>query len=347
MKGGLARQRFQAKQQRNKIISQLNQLHAAGFTDEDVRNAGNNAYRELIGGGAPSQTVVADGDTLSSIAQTNGTTETDILNANPDLKNIRTGMVINAPGSEQWRNQGYGQPPGGIGLPSNAALGQTTTNKRGENPNDVMRGRGYTPPQTPFNSGKNIIGNTLPQGQPFNPTGSSMYNYAQQLRQQQSARTFNQTGTSSTAYSPVNLSAPRTTNQYGGAVGQYGPALPPGYQSPALQTPRPVRGMPNYTQSSLAGLQAYRITDLHDAIQAGKTPTPAQLDYLVKRGLIEEQAPTYSGGGGGYRYKRYGGGRGGGGYGGGSRGSGGGSSQPRVPAFSTGSGMNGLINWRI
>ncbi len=49
MKGGLARQRFRAKQRYNRTVSQLDRLRAAGNTTEDIRAAGKNAWRELQG----------------------------------------------------------------------------------------------------------------------------------------------------------------------------------------------------------------------------------------------------------------------------------------------------------
>ena len=55
-KGGRARERFREKQQYNKIVSQLNQLHAAGYTDDQIRAAGPNAWRELTQGGLPTPT---------------------------------------------------------------------------------------------------------------------------------------------------------------------------------------------------------------------------------------------------------------------------------------------------
>ena len=47
MKGGLAKQKFEQKQQTNVIVSQLNQLHAQGRTDDEIRAAGNTAFRDL------------------------------------------------------------------------------------------------------------------------------------------------------------------------------------------------------------------------------------------------------------------------------------------------------------
>jgi hypothetical protein len=131
-KGGLAKQRFQERQQYNRIVGQLNQLRGAGFTTEQIRNAGNDAWEEL-GGGAPQQVTVRDGDTIETIAQTTGASPVDVLAANPELKQVRTGMVINTPTTQnaQMRGRGYGQTPGGIGLPSNAALGGATSNPQG------------------------------------------------------------------------------------------------------------------------------------------------------------------------------------------------------------------------
>ena len=48
-KGGLARERFEQKKQRNKIISQLERLKGAGYTTEDIRAAGPNAWQTLQG----------------------------------------------------------------------------------------------------------------------------------------------------------------------------------------------------------------------------------------------------------------------------------------------------------
>jgi hypothetical protein len=73
------------------------------------------------------------------------------------------------------------------------------------------------------------------------------------------------------------------------------------------------------------------------------TPNSMALAVLERAGMIVKDKPLASGGGGGYGYSRRRGG-GGGGRGGGSA--------PRVaaermPAFSSGSGNMGLVNWRL
>jgi hypothetical protein len=197
-KGGLARQRFEERRQYNQIVGQLNQLRQAGYSTEDIRAAGNNAYNVLTGGAQ--QVTVRDGDTIETIAQTTGASPVDLLAANPELKQVRTGMVINAPVVNQdMRGRGYGQAPGGIGLPSNSALGGTTTNPGGwsgvsgsagaanynqtrpdysilttprnssgvpvSTANAQMRGRGYSQPAAPSFSGALYVPPGLSQTQ--------------------------------------------------------------------------------------------------------------------------------------------------------------------------------------
>lgn len=48
MKGGLAKQRFRDRQRRNRIIGQLEELHAADFSADEIRAAGPNAYASLM-----------------------------------------------------------------------------------------------------------------------------------------------------------------------------------------------------------------------------------------------------------------------------------------------------------
>jgi hypothetical protein len=70
-------------------------------------------------------------------------------------------------------------------------------------------------------------------------------------------------------------------------------------------------------------------------------PNSMALAVLERAGMIVKDQPQNAGGSGGYGRRRGGGG-----------GRGGGSaprmaSEPRMPAFSSGSGNMGLINWRI
>jgi len=324
-KGGLARERFQAKQQQNRIIAQLNQLRGAGFTQEQIRAAGPGAFQTLT------QQVVTDTDTLESLAGQYSTDPASLLAANPELKSLQTGMVVNIPSGlplEQqnsplastlgsynpaMRGRGFGG-----GLPSNAALGGTTTNQGGQ----VSMWGGVTPGY-----------NTRLQSYSANP--------------------FYKPGAEAGYYQSPGYSLPGATNAPAWTRGVNTQTAPTQtLNATPLQTPRPIQQPRVYNTQSLAGLQAYRITDLYNAVNAGKAPTDAQLDYLIQKGLIQKNTTTsYSGGGYGYGgYKRRGGGGrgGGGGYSPGS-GSGrvAGTPQERLPAFSSGAGFNGLVNWRI
>ncbi len=62
MKGGLARQRFRERQRRRRIIGQLDEMHAAGYSADEIRAAGPNAYRTLMqGAAAPTGTAAPAG----------------------------------------------------------------------------------------------------------------------------------------------------------------------------------------------------------------------------------------------------------------------------------------------
>lgn len=129
---------FRQKQQVNRLFAQrmqtgeytAAQAATQAYTPEEI--AGLMGYR------APQTATISDGQTLEQIAAANNTTVIDVLNANPELKNLQTGMVINVPGSPEWRDKNIS---GGLGLPSNAAYGDTATN-RGRNGFDAPKRRG-------------------------------------------------------------------------------------------------------------------------------------------------------------------------------------------------------------
>src|SRR5688500_9287652 len=90
---------------------------------------------------APQTHTVTDTDTVESIAETYGADPTNVLKINPDVKNLQTGMVINLPSPTSWQGSAFTIGGGTLpkpspigGLPSNAALGSTTTNPQGSNP---------------------------------------------------------------------------------------------------------------------------------------------------------------------------------------------------------------------
>jgi LysM repeat protein len=129
-------------------MSRQDQIRANKRNQFQQRRQVNQLYAQRLNQGmTPGQAAttpytVTDSDTLESVASANGVDVTNVLAANPDMKSLQTGMVINVPGSEAWRAQGYGGMSGGIGLPSNAALGGTTNNPQGRNRFDT---RGNAP----------------------------------------------------------------------------------------------------------------------------------------------------------------------------------------------------------
>lgn len=322
-KGGLARERFQEKQQYNRIVSQLEKLYSAGYTADEIREAGNDAWFELGGpdlvkdpltgqiSSGTNQVVVADGDTVSSIASKNNTTPKNFLDANPELKNLRTGMVVTVPNGRK-KDDTY--TPGGLGIPSagpvGAALGGLSTYRESEKSTGV-----YTPPKAPVN-----------------PYASNPF-YKQGIT------------------NPVNTpgySLPGATNA---------PAWARGINNAATQTVNPLASVPTAPQTTaftpnFRTKDDYYPTQLAALIKMSSTrkATPTELAYLEKYGMIKKTVPqpAYSSYGG-RGYSR-GGGRGGGG-GGSVAKTPTGTQQvqqgDRLPAFSSGSGFNGLVNWRL
>jgi LysM repeat protein len=301
-KGGLARQRFQAKQQRNRIISQLNQLQGQGFSQEQIRQAGPAAFQTL------SQQVVTDSDTLETLASQNGVDPSNILDANPELKNLQTGQVINVPrpGSPEWRDRG------GIGLPSNAALGQTTNNPQG-----MWAGTtpGYNQQQ---------LSNNWQSNQTNLASGNQFANY--QYRPP----------VSGSLYVPPGLSQQQRTQ-----------TAQPATAAQPIQPPRPTVAQPPTGLPSTypGGFRRWAGEEMSQITNPGYIPNAMTLKVLETAGLIQPVKKVTGGGGFGYSRRRKGGGGGGGGN---KRPTGSAPApQERLPAFSSGSGMNGLINWRI
>jgi LysM repeat protein len=283
---------------------------------------------------------VTDSDTLESVASANGVDVTNVLAANPDMKNLQTGMVINVPGSEAWRAQGYGgMSPGsaapipgseawraqgyggmsgGIGLPSNAALGGMTNNPQGNNPFNVNQ---------PGAFGSNQPGaNGLQVTQPA-PQGGGFLDWIKGLGQgvpvggtpspyQTYKPPSNLAWSQNLAAEAIQATTPKTNTS----------TPPPGFFQSQYQ----------YMSRNLYHQQIRTKVDT-----AGYMPTPGELNILETMGFIKKDKTSV--GGGGYGRKR---GRGGGG-GGGGKNLGGGGGVPREPAFSGGSGFGGLVNWRI
>lgn len=271
------------------------------------------------------QHIVKRGQTLDQIAAANNTDPAALLDANPDVTTIRTGMVLNVPGSQfslkntdrpnavpgspEWRAQNIG------GLPSNAALGSTTTNPQGYQGGQVSMWGNATPgynerltPNTSFNNSSNPFSNAT--GRNLNPY--AQYQYRPPVQ------------------GPYTVPGGLGNNQTLGATTQNTAVT-----SPTAPRPRSYAPRGNFTTfidniTAQVGL-------------GGRLPTEFELQYLEQHGRIKRTSSTSAGGGGG-GYGGYGRGRGGG------RGSSAPrQSQPRLPAFSTGGsrGFGGLVSWRL
>jgi hypothetical protein len=255
----------------------------------------------------------------------------DILAANPELKYVRTGMVLNTPrtntpGSPTWRDQNiYGGGPGSVqnnpelkytqgGLPSNAALGGTTNNPQG------LWG-GVSGSAGTVNYQQNFL-NTQRSGFGV-PLTNATANQPRSL--------FGSTG----GLGQGMTTTPRTTP----ALRQ--PNLAPNQESYLLRNPE-IRTVLNKIYG-----------EVDDRFNPNsRLPTDAELRQLeahgwIKRDTSQTSTPGYGGSSGGYGRRKGGGGGRVSAAGGGARGTGGGGGVPRAPAFSSQAGFRGLVNWRI
>ena len=321
---------------------------------------------------APQQVTIQDGQTLDKIASANGIGVTDLLNANPDMTAPKTGMVINVPRSMALANAGgslFGHPKkGGVGLPSNAALGGLSTNPSGRNGRDFHP---HTPEEYAVGAILNPAFHTGQTNTMFGAAGQNVLNtilnpafrpgqtnamlglssavaghlapYAQNALAGAGGAAGAQYGQPLMgAYDPrvaFGLSAiPGATQQLLGSIGQQ---LTP--QQAALSAPA-IKNLGTAFAPTFRTKDDYLPTELAARVQLlGINPTKEQLNYLERYGMITKVAqPAY--GGGGYRP-----------YGKGGRGRGGGGraariiqqQEPRPPAFSSGAGISALVNWRI
>ena len=326
-----ARERYLKRVQRNRIVGQLNQLRQAGYTAEDIREAGSDAWYEL-GGAQGGNYTVSDGDNLSTIAANTGAAVPDILAANPDVKQVQTGMVLNLP------RPGFDSAPQlGGGLP-NAYLQSERTSTPGGLPSNAALGVQGGPLSTYQDKSNNPFANV---------SGSAG-------TIQTALPAFRGAGGAGRVNNPNILSGLRT----GGPLGTTGGL---GFTPVSTRTP------PNtYLQSERASTVTPQtrqyaprenLVTLLDSIVSqtgptGRYPSELELRLLVQSGRVKGATAGgggFGGGGGGgysYRSRRGGGGRGRAGRGGGVTGepryTG-----PREPAFAGYGGFRGLVNWRI
>jgi LysM repeat protein len=317
----------------------------------------------------PTTATIKDGDTVESIAAANGVDVTNVLAVNPDMTTPKTGMVINLPrpGSEAWRVQNVYKPAGGIGLPSNAVMGDLATNQ-GINTNNRR-----TSERNPKGNSKELF--ETPAVRNIPSVGMNVPTLAEAwsgiLNWQPAAMSGNAV-TIPQNYNPgtpvKNLPALGTNYSRAQALRSFVNAAPAvlgkdeeispwvnpysnGYFVAPTPTPTPAaQTIAQATTTAAPFGQGYQYMSrnlLHNQIRTkveteGYVPTPGELNILEKMGFVK-RTPTAQGGGGGYSFRK---GRGGGGYGGGYK--------PRyvqqgdrLPAFSTGQGIRGLVSWRI
>src|SRR5687768_12033886 len=107
------RAEFRDRQQHNRIVGQLNRDYTA-LKNANPNLTAENIFAQQAGMYGTQPYTVTDTDTLGSIASANGVNPTNILDQNPELKNVQTGMVINVPrpGSDEWRAQNVNQAGG-------------------------------------------------------------------------------------------------------------------------------------------------------------------------------------------------------------------------------------------
>ena len=328
-KGGLQRQRFAEKQQRNRIIRELEGMYASGMTVEQVRATRRPAQ----------QVTVTDSDNLSTIANANGIGEADVLAANPDVNQLRTGMVINVPGSGGNRpNIGGGNAvfgsiggdkAGGIGLPSAGPLGAA--------PGGLST---YQDPRA--NAGRGTNANFATPGI---TTPTSYPGYGPAAAQRAPSNLFGSqqnTQPRPGAWNPNAFATP--AEQYTGSNNYQPPVATPNSQG--ATTP----GLPRIRQFAPRENHVTLLDSITNQVgMQGATPSELQLKLLINSGRVKKAGNNNSiYGGGGFGNNRRRGGGGGGGNRSNLKGGGGyQDKEPRMPAFSNGSGSFGLINWRI
>lgn len=290
------------------------------------------AYSTWVLGGPPKNYTVKDGDTLATIAGQTGTTVPNILDANPELKNIRPGLVMNLPNIQDIAaSHNIG------GLPSNAALGGTTTNPLGVNPRDQQSIAGTADYQAGMLAYSNAISQQSVRRGGENPSP------------------FSSLGVEN-PFAKYEYKPPRQGNQPYRPVGGPRPQEAQFAQQPKALSGAPLNAQqpqqpqyPQYPKRKTTSAPRENMVTLLDSITSqtgptGRIPTDFELKLLLEHGRIkpvqQQNTSMYYGGGSfsGRRRKKGGGGNGGGGNG---------YYSDTEPKFSSSGGFRGLVNWRI
>ncbi len=325
-----AREKYLAKVKYNQQVAEVEKLYQARVASGmSQAQAATQAYAPGEIQSIKSGTyTVKNSDNLGTIASATGTTPDALLAANPDVNQIKTGMVIQTPGSEAWRVQNAYK--GGVGLPSNGPLGVQGGTAAQNQGGQVSMWGGVTPGYNSLQTQTPSVFQTVNNANPF-----AKYEYKPP------------SGFKPPAWNPNAFATPAQNYV---TPGSYQPNGAP-YQATQQQQ----QNKPSSFNTGIAPQMAFRRkddyipTELAALINLSSTryPTQSELAYLEKYGMITKTRPQQGyGGGGNSRYKGGGGGGGGGGRGS-SSGGGGGYERPSQPAFSSGAGFKGLVNWRI
>lgn len=343
-------------------LEQVNANYQAGL--QQGLTPGQAATTWVLPSGPNSKYTVKDGQTLPDIAKTTGTTPADILNNNPQMKSPQTGMVIKIPPSDFKASAGmqnvsgmngtqytngpvqkpktntgvnqYGNAPVGPPAPPNAFGQNNTSNAFNQGVNNA-----FTQPQPA--GGFGLPSNAAQGATTTNPQGSNpLANAYNSFLNWTGVKNYNPNAYPTPAEQMVNPNA----------------GLPPGGSKPQGASNGlpggPISPMPNIPPSNLSPIFAQKL-------QTGDL-TPDELKYAVQKGWVapanKPQGQTFNSGiafpKGNKNYdiwthpKSRNTGRGGGGRGGGAlppRYTG--SKENNLPAYASGSGFNGLVNWRI
>ncbi len=211
-KGGLAKQRFRERRQYNRIVGQLQTLKDAGYTADDIRAAGPNAWRELQGYNLvrdPLTGTYTNGATATvpgTTATVPGTTATATVPGTATTPNQYTNATI----APAWAQNA-------IAGPFNSAI-TAMTQPPLKNPPGITR----------FEDGS--VQETFEDGSFRNITPTTTTTPAQPLQWWQRVQQAEQAKKAKTPQE----------NQLGGVgTDPYGPVVPPGYTAPPNPTGNP------------------------------------------------------------------------------------------------------------
>jgi hypothetical protein len=117
-KGGLAKQRFRDRQRHNRIVAQLQGLKDAGYTADQIRNAGSNAYRTLTQSGAQPTGTTATATVPGTATETGPTAAfsqpTGALQAAANNAYQPAQMDTAAPPTQWWQRMKPANPFGNV-----------------------------------------------------------------------------------------------------------------------------------------------------------------------------------------------------------------------------------------